>query len=154
MPSTSLSITRAIEIFGDCLRSLIPHVSKLGIEWEQGKSYDDWDLIASALFSAIVERGIAYSVEGEKFAPLAPYDLKISDYETRSFLFDESSGQSAPFLRLEKSQRPFDTAVFTIAASSDAQLGGAVRIPLTECRLVVLLRLAHEQRLLQSIKSD
>ena len=35
------SVSELVVTFGDCLRALTPYVAEVGIEWEDGKSYDD-----------------------------------------------------------------------------------------------------------------
>jgi hypothetical protein len=139
------NVTELVMIFSECLRSLTPHVKKVGIEWEEGKNYDDWDAIAQTLYSAVVGSTIAYTVEGRGFRGLAPYALIMPDYSELSFLFCIQSKQ-LPFLRLERSERPFDSAVFLELDAEGKPTGGRTRKLLRDCQLSALLRSSTEQR--------
>ena len=140
------TVAELVIIFSDCLRSLTSHVTKVGIEWEEGKNYDDWDAIAQALYSAIVGATIAYTVEGKGFKKLAPYALIMPDYSQLSFLSCVQSKQRLAFLRLERSERPFDTAVFLELDSEGKPTGNRMRKLLRDCKLSALLHSTAKQR--------
>lgn len=140
------SLSDVVLIFGDCLRVLTPYVSKVGIEWDDGKNYDDWDAIAQALYDTVVGGTVAYTVEGEGFDKLAPYGFIMPDYSNRSFLFGAQSGRDAAFLKLEGLELPFDTAVFLELGPDGKPTGQKVRSPLRNTTFVALLRSAEEER--------
>jgi hypothetical protein len=139
------TITDLVTVFSDCLCALAPHVTKVGIEWKEGKNYDDWDAIAQALYASTVNSTIAYAVQGQGFSKLPPYGLIMPNYSQLSFLFDRQSGDSFAFLRLEQSDRPFDTAVFLLLVES-RPTGKRTRKLLRDCQMAALLRSTTEQR--------
>lgn len=145
------SITELVAIFSDCLRVLIPHVSKAGIEWEEGKSYDDWDAISQVLYSTVVAGSIAYAVEGKGFRTLAPYGMIMPEYADESLLFSIRSGDSAPFLKLERSEVAFDTAVFVELNPAKKPTGRKIREPLLNCQLQALIKSPGEQRIVSDV---
>jgi hypothetical protein len=140
------SIAELVAIFSDCLRALTPHVVRVGIEWQEGKNYDDWDAIAQTLYAAVVANTVAYTVEGEGFKPLARYGLIMPDYAEESFLYSARLGPDAVFLKLVGSEKPFDMAVFLELDGTSKPTGKQIRIPLQETEIHALLRSADEQR--------
>src|SRR3954447_14666074 len=105
------SVTDLVGVFGECLSALAPLVTKVGIEWREPKNYDDWDAIASAIYSSIVAKTVAYTVEGELFNELTPYAIIMSEYRGASFLYSTEFGREAVFMKLVSSESPFDTAL-------------------------------------------
>lgn len=140
------TISETVVIFSDCLRALSRHVSKVGIDWRDGKNYDDWDHIANALYSTIVGNSIAYTVEGEGFKAIAPYGMLLRDYSRNSFLYSDRYGQTAVFVKLQSSEEPFDTAFFTCLDSEGKPTKEERKSNLRETRLLALLRSDDEQR--------
>jgi hypothetical protein len=140
------SVRDLVMVFSDCLRVLTPYVGKVGIAWEDGQNYDDWDAIAQTLYSSLVDNTIAYTVEGRGFSKLTPYGLMMPDYSGKSFLFSAQSGRGAPFLKLEAAEMPFDTAAFLKLDSAGRPTGEKMRRPLRDCELSALLWSAHEER--------
>lgn len=146
MKRTIGKVTELVVVFRDCLRALTPYVGKAGIEWEDGKSYDDWDAIAQTLYSTIVGETIVYTVEGENFSKLTPYGLVMPNYTGQSFLFCAQHGRGAPFLKLEGIRPPFDTAVFLELDATDKPTGRETRAPLSKCEFLALLRSSRGER--------
>ena len=145
------SVSDVVLIFSDCLRVLTPYVSKVGIEWDDGKNYDDWDAIAQTLFSTVVGGTIAYTVEGEGFSRLTPYGMTMPDYSNQSLLFNVQLGRHAPFLKLEGSELPFDTAVFLELADDGKPTDQKLRSPLRTTKFAALLRSGEEEREIVSV---
>lgn len=133
------SVTDLVTVFSDCLRALSLHVSKVGIDWEDGKSYDDWDVIAQALYTAVVTNTLAYVVEGKGFQKLTRYGMTMPTYVGRSFLYSDQFGETKPFLKLQGASLPFDTAVFIDLDSFGCPNGELFRIPILECQFQALL---------------
>jgi hypothetical protein len=148
------TVTSLMVVFADCLRALTPHVSKVGITWKDGEAYDDWDAIAQSLYTGVVNNTIAYCVEGKGFRALTPYGLVRPDYGDCSYLFGTDLGHSAPFLYLEGKDKPFDTAVFVKLDLAGKPMKEMLRKPLTDCRLVALLRSETQQCELQEVVLD
>lgn len=94
------SITELVVTFRECLVALTPLVTKVGIEWREFKNYDEWDGIASAIYSSVVASAVAYTVEGESFAKIAPYDMVLRNFGQSSYLFSPQFGRDAVFIRL------------------------------------------------------
>lgn len=148
-------ITDLVLVFSDCLQSLIPHMSKAGIEWADAKSYDDWDTITTALYGAIVGSAIAYTVEGESFSELAPYGMRMSDYSRVTFLFSKQFGSNKAFLMLETTASPFDTAVFVDLDAEGKPRRAVTRVPLRQTQFVALLQSSNgRQRELADVAVD
>jgi hypothetical protein len=145
------SIGEVVVIFSDCLRALIPYVQRVGIEWEEGKNYDDWDTIAQTLYTTIVANAVAYTVEGEGFKQLAPYSLILPNYAHESILYCSELGPASPFLKLVRSDMPFDTAVFIELDRSGKPTDHEVCISLRRVQLRALLRCGEEQRELVNV---
>jgi hypothetical protein len=140
------TVSETVVIFSDCLRALSRHVSKVGIDWRDGKNYDDWDHIAGALYSTIVGNSIAYTVEGEGFKAIAPYGMLLQDYSRNSFLYSDQYGRTAVFVKLQSSEEPFDTAFFVCLDSEGRPTKEEKKSNLRETRLLALLRSDDEQR--------
>jgi len=140
------SVSDVVLVFGDCLRVLTPYVSRVGIEWDDGKNYDDWDAIAQTLYATVVGGTIAYTVEGEGFGKLTPYGMIMPDYSNKSLSFSMQSGRNAPFLKLAGSELPFDTAVFLELTSEGSPTGHKLRSPLRNTEFAALLRSTDEER--------
>ena len=139
------SATELVVTFRECLVALAPIVTKIGIEWEELKAYDEWDEIASAIYSSVVASAVAYTVEGEGFAKIAPYDMLLRNFGQYSYLFSPQFGRDAVFIRLETSEAPFDTAVFC-RLNSDGTPSAECRELLRQLQFRALLRSKHEER--------
>jgi hypothetical protein len=140
------TITELVVTFSECLSALTPYVTRVGIPWKEPDNYDEWDAIASTLYSSIVVRTIAYMVKGESFAKLVPYDMSLSNYAVTTFLFSRKFGRDAVFLRLETAVVPFDTAVFQ-RINPDGQPNEKQEKDLVrELQFVALLRSEVEER--------
>ena len=146
MQRTFGKVTELVVVFRDCLRALVPHVTKVGIEWEDGKSHDEWDKITQALYSAIVAGAISYTVEGEGFGELMPYGMVMPDYAQKSFLFSAQFGPTAPFLMLEGMEPSFDIAVFLELDSAGKPTDRKLRRSIRELEFVALLRSPDKER--------
>lgn len=140
------TITETLVIFSDCLRALSRHVTKVGIDWRDGKNYDDWDIIASSLYSAIVSNSISYTLEGEGFRNIVPYGMLLRDYSRSSFLYSDQYGQMAVFVKLQSLEQPFDTALFIFLNSDGKPTNEERRSSLRETRFRALVRSEDEQR--------
>jgi hypothetical protein len=140
------SITELIVTFSECLAALTPYMSKLGIEWKEPNNYDDWDNIAAEIYSSVVVRSVAYTVEGEYFARLPPYDTVLPNYGDTSFLFSPQFGREAVFLKLESSDMPFDTAVFCRLSPDGRPTKARERGLIRQLQFGALLKSDDEQR--------
>jgi hypothetical protein len=145
------SITELVVTFRDCLVAIAPIVEKVGIEWREFKQYDEWDGIASALYSSVVASAVAYTVEGESFAKIAPYDMLLRDFGQASYLFSPKFGQDAVFIRLETSNAPFDTAVFCRLNSDGTPSAERKRSLLRQTDFRALLRSKDQEREIESV---
>jgi hypothetical protein len=140
------SVTELIVAFRECLAALTPIVEKVGIEWREPKSYDEWDGIASAIYSSVVGSAVSYTVEGEGFAQIAPYDMILRNFGQASYLFSPQLGRDAVFIRLETSEAPFDTAVFCRLNSDGTPSAERNREFLRQLQFRALLRSKDEER--------
>jgi hypothetical protein len=140
------SITELVVTFRECLVALAPIVTKVGIEWREPMNYDEWDGIASAIYSSVVASAVAYTVEGEGFAKLAPYDMLLRNFGQASCLFSYEFGRDAVFTRLETSEAPFDTAVFCRLNSDGTPSAERKRELLRQLQFRALLRSKDEER--------
>src|SRR5919198_1064221 len=140
------SITKLVVTFRECLVALAPIVEKVGIEWRESKNYDEWDDIASAIYTSVVVSAVAYTVEGKAFAKIAPYDIVLRNYGRASFLFSPQFGREAPFHRLETSEALFDTAVFCCLNSDGTPSAERQRELLRQLQFRALLRSKDEER--------
>ncbi len=148
------TITELVVTFSESLSALTPYATRVGIPWKEPDNYDEWDAIASAIYSSIVVITIGYTVERDLFAKLAPYDMSLSNYANTSFLFTRKFGRDAVFLRLETAVIPFDTAVFqriTLDGQpNEKQEKGLVR----ELQFLALLRSEVEEREIDRVISN
>ena len=140
------TITELVVTFSECLSALTPYVTRVGIPWKEPDNYDEWDAIASTIYSSIVVSTIAYAVEAELFAKLAPYDMSLSNYANTSFLFSRKFGRDAAFLRLESAVIPFDTAVFQRINPDGQPNEKQERDLVRELQFLALLRSEVEER--------
>jgi hypothetical protein len=148
------TVSKVVSIFGDCLRALTPYVTQVGIEWEDGKSYDDWDAITKALYATVVGGTVAYTVEGEGFRELMPYGMVMPDYAGKSFLCSVQFGPKAAFVKLESSKTSFDTALFISLNADGTPTGENMRSRLSDTEFFALLRSADEQREIVNVIVD
>ena len=84
-----ISVNQLLEIFRGAIISIIPWLEKAKIEWQSGKSYDDWDNIAIALYQNI----ICNSLTGEVLSQysIAKYDFHYSDYSQLDYILVHSN---------------------------------------------------------------
>src|SRR5476649_2526097 len=140
MEQTFSSITELVRTFSECLRALTPYVSRVGITWQDGQNYDDWDAIAQTLYATVIDNSIAYTVLGKDFVKLTPYGRTMPDYAECSFLYCTEAGESAPFLILVQSEAPFDTAVFIELDRNGKPTGQEIRKPLLDIQFRASLK--------------
>lgn len=79
-----ISVNQLLEIFSGAIISLIPWLEKAKIEWLNGKSYDDWDKIVTALYQNIVCSTITGEVLSEY--TIAKYEFQYSDYSNLEYI--------------------------------------------------------------------
>jgi hypothetical protein len=146
MAQTVGTVATLMMVLRDCLAALAPHLPPVGIEWEEGKAYDDWDDIADALYSSIVASSVAYVVEGQSFERLTPYNLRKSNYADVSFLYCRELGRNAVFVKLQAAGGQFDTALFDTINDKGFATGETKTRPLKDLQFVAVLRSATGER--------
>ena len=82
---------------------------------------------------------------------MVPYGMAMPDYFANSFLVSKRLGRNAPFLKLEGSELPFDTAVFVELDATAKPTTQILRSPLRSTEFVALLRSSEEQRELVNV---
>jgi hypothetical protein len=108
----SVSPTHLVGCFREALLAMVPIAEKIHMPWREPQSYDDWDIIAAALYEAIVIRSIENAGNAADRLPLARYDVRSHFYGDRSYLTCEALGPDHAFICLETRVRPFDTCLF------------------------------------------
>ncbi len=78
------TVNELLEIFHGAMFSIIPQIGKAKINWKEGKSYDDWDNIANALYENIVCSTLYGEVTSEY--SIAKYDLHYEKYSNIDFI--------------------------------------------------------------------
>lgn len=81
-----MKVSAAVMNFRDALAGLVPAFDRAGIPWKRPDAYDDWDAVASALFSALVQEVLRAELPEafrDAFA-LAEYDLLLPNYRDKS----------------------------------------------------------------------
>lgn len=63
MDSESYTVTHLVESFRRALVTLAPCVEAVGVTWQQGEAYDDWDVIEETLFEVLVVASIRGDLE-------------------------------------------------------------------------------------------
>ena len=89
---------------------------------------------------------MSYTVEGDGFAQIAPYDMILRNFEQASYLFSPQFGRDAVFIRLETSEASFDTAVFCRLNSDGTPSAERNREFLRQLQFRALLRSKDEER--------
>jgi hypothetical protein len=134
------SVNEAVRIFREGLLALIPVAKKAKMAWTEPDSYDDWDVIAEALYESIVIRSLTSSTQWDDFEEIPKFDHRISDYSNRSYIFLAEIGAQKPFVCFRSVKAPFDTALVAtldehqkVVGVSDSELGNATFV-LSGCR--------------------
>lgn len=111
MTAWRTTVTDAVLIFRDALRSLVPHVTRARIEWREGVSYDDWDDIAQTLFDKIVMASVLWGLpEEERSGTVLPvYDVMCDSYVDKSVIVvNAATGERLVFHSFATHDEPFD----------------------------------------------
>jgi hypothetical protein len=106
------SISEVMCIAREAMRALVPAMEKAKIPWREPKSYDDWDLIASSVYKAVVILGTENSPEFEQASKIIDYDRRVEDYSSFSFITDLASDRLLAFVSFATDFEPFDACLF------------------------------------------
>lgn len=138
-----MTVTKLIENFRAALIGVLPAVQCLHIPWQRPLAYDEWDSIATTLYSALVIAPCRWSVpesDQERFR-MAPYDLLLESYAGYSLIQvgqEERSDLIREFHSLGSINEPFDTIECRMLASSGAPLSDRLETyPLHGTRLAL-----------------
>ena len=86
------SVVELLSIFREGLVAMVPIAEKARIPWRDGEAYDDWDGIASALYTNIVVRGIDDSLGTPFGAGMPRYDTQYDSYAGFRYIVLEDGG--------------------------------------------------------------
>ncbi len=145
------SVTDLVVVLGECLSALTPYMSKVGIPWKEPNNYDDWDEIAGAVYSSVVGKTVAYTVEGKGFRKLAPYGLCMPTYAEASFLFSTQFGREAAFVKLVTSNDAFDTVLFISLNAEGKPTDEWKKSALRQTQFFALLRSENGEREIENV---
>lgn len=95
--------------FRDALRAMVPIAERVGIPWRDGESYDEWDGIAQALFSALVVAVVPWPDGRER--KFAEYDMRYENYGglRRIVVRTPSAMELHTFVAFSTREAPFDS---------------------------------------------
>lgn len=122
------SISETIRIAQEAMRVLVPTVEKARIPWREPANYDDWDLIASAIYKAIVILAIENSPEFEQANKIIEYNKRVEDYNSFSFITDMTSTRLLALVSFVTDNEPFDACLFA-ELDENERVEGTVRRP-------------------------
>jgi len=106
------SISEAMCIAQEAMRALVPAMEKAKIPWHEPDNYDDWDLIASSIYKAVVILGAENSPEFDQASKIVGYNMRVEDYSSFSFVTDLTSGRLWAFVSFATDFEPFDACLF------------------------------------------
>jgi len=122
------SVSETMRLAREAMRVLVPTVEKARIPWREPANYDDWDLIASALYRAIVVLAIENSPEFEQASEVIDYNKRVEDYSSSSFITDLASTRLLAFVSFVTDNEPFDVCLFAELGENE-RVEGTVRRP-------------------------
>lgn len=106
-----VSVSDLIAIFREALLALVPQMEKARIPWREGEAYDDWDDIATSLYTSIVARSVQNSLQARPGVDLPPYDLLEESYADSAYIevIIKATQTRFAFVALTTGRDPFDT---------------------------------------------
>ena len=133
------SLSEAMRIAQEAMRTLVPIVEKARMPWREPNNYDDWDLIASSIYRAIVVMCVENSSEFAQASAISDYDRRVEDYSQLSFLTDLASAHLSAFVSFVTDREPFDACLFAELDEHD-RVKNTVRRPFDEVDWAVTAR--------------
>jgi hypothetical protein len=113
-----MNVSTAILNFSQALAATVPAFEKAGLPWRRPDAYDEWDDVATALFSALVTGVLRWQLPErfrEGFA-IPPYDLLLESYRDVATIeivnIAAGAGDRYIFHALVTDHAPFDTVEF------------------------------------------
>lgn len=111
----------------DALRALTPHLERVGLAWQEGQRYDEFDHIADAIWSSFV---IDSALVDPRFASLTADDFRPLGFQRDAHPWRAwvevrhiQMGKLGVLLDFGTTHEPFDTAVVD---------GPRARVPLAD----------------------
>ncbi len=118
-----ISVNQLLEIFRGAIISIIPWLEKAKIEWQNGKSYDDWDNISIALFQNIVCSSLTGEVSSEY--SIAKYEFQYLEYSQLDYILvhtKEHKYKKLAFVSFQSISTPLDFVKVAILDDSEKVL--------------------------------
>jgi hypothetical protein len=138
-----MNATRELLNFQEALISLVAYFDEVRIPWREGEAYDEWDDVATALFTALVAEPVKWDLN-----PVGSYQFRLPAYDMLSPLVAEShyiavlnSGLtgSVRFHSFGTLKTPFDAVnVIVSRPGSDDSLPSLEKCPVLGCTFEVV----------------
>lgn len=144
---------RTVDLLRNCrdaLRALTPMCEFVRIPWHDGDAYDQWDVMANAVFETLVVDAIQWSSEVDSSFKLAGYDMQLASYSSLSFLTVASGIDTFPhgaFLRFVTENRPFDSVLVNGLNGDFDFTGCQTTIPVDDALVRLSVRLLDGSRI-------
>jgi hypothetical protein len=131
-----MTVSEAILNLGRALTALVPVFDKAGVPWKRPDAYDEWDAVASALFSALVTEVLRWQLPEhlQETFELTPYDLLLPTYRNTSTIEIanvDGVHDRCVFHALATRMAPFDTVEYRrVSAAGDPLSDTLESVPL------------------------
>jgi len=128
--------------FRESLIALIPMLDKSKILWH-GETYDDWDIIAEALYKAMVISPINYS-QGLNYLhckELVDYEFHYQNFSNNSFIIvkNNNTNELNSFYGFETKDTFFDYVNIAILDKNTLEFKEYLTIPFLNCSFALAL---------------
>lgn len=137
-----MTVLETILNFKQALIAVVPAFEKAGLSWRRPDAYDEWDAVASALFTSLVVEVLRWQLP-ERLRDgfrLARYDLLLDSYRDVSTIevvnFQATSDDRLVFHALGSEREAFDSVeVRSVSAEGEARSDTLELLPLRDVSL-------------------
>lgn len=131
----SFTVKNLFQILRDGLILLVPIAERADIVWSGPDVYDNWDDIASGLFSGIV-KNIVYNLVDPSIGKIPDYSSTFISYNDKSFFTCSELKQNNAFVSFYTKNSAFDCVRLLLLDDNLESLNEYVETPFCETKLM------------------